>query len=155
MAPAFDNLAPHHADIVAWREAGLTLHAIVAKLDEQKGVATSAPTLSRYFKETNPALDRPKPTAEQQQDIDAAVRFMEVMGEVRGLREETRAAIEHLAGQIKILNQRVRPPEPVKAEPSRQAWPLILVGFVAGIIVAGALFAMAAALDVAVFSGVS
>lgn len=102
---AFENLQPHRHRILEWRKKGLTLGQVAHRLKTEHGVPTSAGTLSRFLRQAGPDGALQTPTPEQRQTIDTLTLLTEILAEIRGRGDEQRMAIEHLAGQVRILTE--------------------------------------------------
>lgn len=102
---AFENLHPHRERILDWRKKGLTLAEVADRLKTEHGVPSSPGTLSRFLRQAGPDGALQTPTPEQRQTIDALTLLTEILAEIRGRGDEQRMAIEHLAGQIRILTE--------------------------------------------------
>ncbi len=155
---AFENLLPIKSEIERLRKDGLTLTQTVERLHSEFGVTTSIGTLSRFLKQASPAHAVRKATPDEGRQIDVMALFVELLSEVRGGREEARAALEHLAGQVRVLHETQRgvpasnkqlssPPQTPKKE-KRQAF---LTGIAIGLFIALALLGIGA--GVAVYLG--
>lgn len=100
---AFENLEPHREAILSWRQEGLTLAQVIDRLATDYQVTTSPGTLSRFLRSGGGAVRAVG--KDERNVIDALALLTEILAEIRGRGDEQRMAIEHLAGQIRILTE--------------------------------------------------
>lgn len=136
MAMAFENLQPHSEQIADWRAQRVTLVECVEKLRREHGVTTTVGTLSRFMKQQTPNA-RSHPTPGEGSRIDTTALFVELLGEVRGRGEEQRAALEHLAGQVRVLYEQVAGGRPA-ASKGGGFLPGLVTGFALALALVGA-----------------
>jgi len=104
---AFESLKPHRSFIESLKKDGKTLAQIVERLADDKAVATTPGTLSRYLANIGSPY-RPRELSPQEHaGVDQTVLLTEIFAEMQGAKEETRSAIEHLAGKVAVLTATV------------------------------------------------
>ena len=104
---AFENLEPFREQLIALRADGKKLHELVEYLLENHSVRTTTGTLSRYFQHVAPNAALRDPRPEEKQLTDVLLMQMEILGEIRGRGDEVRLAVEHHAGQIRVLTEEI------------------------------------------------
>lgn len=137
---AFENLQPHRPAIIEWRKEGLTLGQVAERLQRKHSIATTPGTLSRFLRDGE---GRAQLAPDVRSAVDLLTLLSEIHGEVRGRGDEQRMAIEHLAGELRIMREVMeetgaRPPYPGPQGSRWGFWP----GFLSGVVVCAILGAL-------------
>lgn len=127
------KLSAHENYIVEHRQAGKTLTTIADLLAEEKQVSTTAGTLSRYLRDLGKVEAPPAPdaTPEQERFVEILGLLVELTANENGHAQEQRVVIEHLAGKVAGMGERITQLE-TKVEASAQGgqktkiWPMML-----------------------------
>ena len=118
---AFESLKPHRSFIESLKKDGKTLAQIVERLADDKAVATTPGTLSRYLANIGSPY-RPRELSPQEHaGVDQTVLLTEIFAEMQGAKEESRAVIEQLAGKVAVLTATVEEFEKALSRASPQA----------------------------------
>ena len=127
------KLAAHQDYIVEHRKAGKTLTTIADLLEEEKQVSTTAGTLSRYLKDLGQVNAPPAANAspEQERYVETLALLVELTANENGHSQEQRVVIEHLAGKVGGMGERITALENVVNQPAANSgknriWPVML-----------------------------
>lgn len=104
---AFETLKGHRAFIEAHKKDGRTLAQIAEQLADEKSVATTPGTLSRYLASIGSPYRPRELTPQEHAGVDQTVLLTEIFAEMQGAKEESRAVIEQLAGKVAVLTATV------------------------------------------------
>jgi hypothetical protein len=105
---AFEQLEPYRAEILQLRASGpgrLSFAQLTEHLRLKYRLSTTPGTLCRYVKHLSPDLAAREPSAKEEEAVDTAMLFAEVLAEVRGRGEEQRRVLEQQAGEIRVLSE--------------------------------------------------
>ncbi len=130
---AFEQLEPYRPEILQLRAPGprrLTFSQLAEHLRVKYRLSTTPGTLCRYVKHLSPELAPREPTPTEEEAIDTAMLFAELLAEVRGRGEEQRRVLEQHAGEIRVLSETIaelqqalsRPAAPIQSELIRRIW---------------------------------
>ena len=107
---AFEQLEPYRPEILQLRAPGprrLTFSQLAEHLRVKYRLSTTPGTLCRYVKHLSPDLAPREPTPTEEETIDTAMLFAELLAEVRGRGEEQRRVLEQHAGEIRVLSETI------------------------------------------------
>ena len=105
---AFEQLEPYRAEILQLRAAGpgrLAFSQLAEHLRAKYRLSTTPGTLCRYVKHLSPDLATRESSAKDEEVVDTAMLFAELLAEVRGRGEEQRRVLEQHAGEIRVLSE--------------------------------------------------
>jgi hypothetical protein len=104
----------------------LSFSQLAEHLRAKYRLSTTPGTLCRYVKQLSPDLAPRGATPQEEETVDMAMLFAELLAEVRGRGEEQRRALEHQAGQIRVLMEMVAEIQAVPDEPPPAIVPYIV-----------------------------
>jgi hypothetical protein len=130
---AFEQLEPYRPEILQLRAPGprrLTFSQLAEHLRVKYRLSTTPGTLCRYVKHLSPELASREPSSTEEEAIDTAMLFAELLAEVRGRGEEQRRVLEQHAGEIRVLSETIaelqqalnRPAAPIQSDLIRRIW---------------------------------
>jgi hypothetical protein len=128
----FERLDPYRAEILQLRTPGpgrLSFAQLTEHLRVKYRLSTTPGTLCRYVKHLSPELGPRELSSKEEESIDTAMLFAELLTEVRGRGDEQRRVLEQQAGEIRVLAESVAElqrmlPQPERVEPLilRRIW---------------------------------
>lgn len=96
----------------------MTFSQLAEHLRVKYRLSTTPGTLCRYIKQLSPELATRETSANEEEAIDTATLFAELLAEIRGRGDEQRRVLEQHAGEIRVLSEMIAE---LQQQPNRPA----------------------------------